>query len=111
MRLVIDASVAVKWLANEQGSDDADRLLDGRHDLHTPRLMVYEVGNALWVKGRRGILEREEAVWLAGDLSNMPLVWHDDLATMPDAVALALELDRPVYDCVTWLWPSESERP
>ena len=42
----------------------------------------------------RWILEREEAVSLAGNLSNMPLVWHDDLATMPDAVALALELDR-----------------
>ena len=41
-------------LVNEQGSYDADRLLDGRHDLHAPRLMVYEVGNALWVKGRRG---------------------------------------------------------
>ena len=55
MRLVVDASVAVKWLVEEEGSASAERLLEGDHDLHAPRLMVPEIANALWRKaGSRG---------------------------------------------------------
>ena len=54
MRLVVDASVAVKWLVAEEGSDAADRLLAGGDDLHAPRLMASEIANALWRKARTG---------------------------------------------------------
>ena len=47
MRLVVDASVAVKWLVEEEYSDAADRLLEGRHELFAPRLMASEVANVL----------------------------------------------------------------
>ena len=36
MRLVIDPSVAVKWVVEEEGSDAAASLWEGRHDLHAP---------------------------------------------------------------------------
>ena len=38
MRLVVDASVAVKWLVEEKASESADRLLQGNHELHDPGL-------------------------------------------------------------------------
>ena len=54
MCLVVDASVAIKWLVEEEGSETATRLLEGNHELHAPRLMVSEVTNALWRKGPTG---------------------------------------------------------
>ena len=61
MRLVVDASVAVKWLGAEEDSSAADRLLAGGDDLHARRLMVSEVANALWRKARIGEIERGRA--------------------------------------------------
>lgn len=46
VKLVVDASVAMKWLVPEEDSDAADRLLAENHELHAPRLMVLEVAKA-----------------------------------------------------------------
>ena len=100
MRLVVDASVAVKWLVEEEDSDAADRLLEPRHELFAPRLMASEVGNALWRKVRMGQLERSRAGAVAAAISEMAVRWMADEDTGPDAVRLSLALDRPVYDCV-----------
>ena len=100
MRLVVDASVAVKWLIAEDGSDAADRLLTDDDDLHAPRLMASEVANALWRKVRLGEIERNQAGTLTATLSEMPVRWGADEAVCADAVRLAVTLDRPVYDCV-----------
>ena len=100
MRLVVDASVAVKWLVEEEGSDSAEWLLEEGHDLHAPRLMASEVANALWSKAKRGEIERNYAGVLAAAISEMPVRWTDDEMVCADAVRLALAFDRPVYDCV-----------
>ena len=100
MRLVVDASVAVKWLVEEEHSDAADRLLGGNHELFAPRLMASEVGNALWRKVRMGELERSRAGALAAAISEMAVRWTEDEEVGPDAVRLSLALNRPVYDCV-----------
>ncbi len=48
---VVDASVAVKWFAREDGSERAREVLRrgeaGEVTLHAPDLLLYEVGNAL----------------------------------------------------------------
>ena len=100
MRLVVDASVAVKWLVEEEHSDAADRLLEGRHELFAPRLMASEVGNALWLKARRGEITRSRAGALAAAIAEMSVNWTEDESFCPDAVRLSLALGRPVYDCV-----------
>ena len=100
MRLVVDASVAVKWLVEEEGSASAERLLEGDHDLHAPRLMVSEIANALWRKARLDEIGHGEAGVLAAAVREMPIRWSDDELICADAVRLALALDRPVYDCV-----------
>ena len=46
MKLVVDASVAIKWMIEEQDSALADRLLDGAHDFLAPELIVAEVISA-----------------------------------------------------------------
>ena len=100
MRLVVDASVAVKLLVDEPDSDAARELAASGQELHAPRLMASEVANALWRKSRRGQIERADAGAAMASLSDMPLRWSDDEAVSADAVRLVLALDHPVYDCV-----------
>ena len=100
MRLVVDASVAVKWFVEEEYSADAGRLLEQGHELYAPRLLASEVGNALWRKVRTGELERSRAATLAAAISEAAVRWTEDEEVCPDAVRLSLALDRPVYDCV-----------
>ena len=44
--IVIDASVAIKWVVNEAGSEDAVRLVDGPR-LSTPDLLMSECAGPL----------------------------------------------------------------
>ena len=100
MRVVVDASVAVKWLVAEEDSDAANRLLTDGDDLYAPRLMVSEVANALWRKTRLGEIERDQAGVLMTAVSEMPVRWCKDETVCADAIRLALTLKRPVYDCM-----------
>ena len=100
MRLVVDASVAVKWLVAEEDADAADRLAASGQELHAPRLMASEAANALWRKARAGQIEPAEAGAAMALLTDMPVRWNDDETVGADAVRLALALGHPVYDCV-----------
>lgn len=98
MALVVDASVAVKWLVVEEDSDDALGLVDGGEELHAPRLLVSEVANAVWRKVRLGEVDRGAAGQLLATMSDMPVRWHADETICADAVRLAIAYDRPAYD-------------
>ncbi len=100
MRLVVDASVAVKWLVAEEDSDAADRLLTGGDDLYAPRLLASEIANTVWRKTRMGEIERGRAGIPAAAVAEMPVHWRSDETVCADAVRLAVALDRPVYDCL-----------
>ena len=100
MRLVVDASVAIKWLVDEPDSDEARELAASGEDLHAPRLMASEVASALWRKVRLGEIERGEAGAMLAWVPEMPVRWNADETVSADAVRLALALDHPVYDCV-----------
>ena len=56
---VIDASVAIKWVVDEPGTEQA--LLLRRHHLVAPDLLVPECANILWKKIRRGELSEAQA--------------------------------------------------
>ncbi len=98
MVLVVDASVAVKWLVPEEGSDLALGLHDSTQEMHAPRLLAAEVTNALWRKARVGELDQAEASALAAEVSRLPVQWHTDETICADATRLAIAYDRPVYD-------------
>ena len=100
MRLVVDASVAVKWLVTEDGSDMARALVAGGDDLHAPRLMACEIANAVWRKARLGEIERSDAGAMMESVREMPVRWNAEETVAADAARLALALDRPVYDCI-----------
>ncbi len=100
MRLVMDASVAVKLLVDERTSEAARKLVASGQELHAPRLMATEVANALWRKARVGEIDRAHASTAMAELSGIPVRWAGDETVSTDAVRLALSLDHPVYDCV-----------
>ena len=94
--LVVDASIAMKWVLNEDGTDAAVTL---QHDhLFAPNLIVSECANVLWVHARRGVLTKAEAKACLAEIETTPvtLVPIEDL--IETALDLALELDHPIYD-------------
>lgn len=96
--LVVDANVALKWLVEEEGSREAEELLD--RPLAAPDLLVAEVGNVLWGKARRGELTPDEAAEAAGRLGTAGVALHPSAPLLAAAVRLGLELGHPVYDCL-----------
>ena len=97
MKWVIDASVAAKWLAPEPDSPLADALLDD--ELIVPDLLFAEVGNILWKKQLRGEMDASATHVGARWLLQVPVQVHDSASLLADALALALQLQHPAYDC------------
>jgi len=95
-RLVVDASVAVKWVVPEQGSKEAELLLD--HGLVAPDLLFAECANILWKKVRRGELTGDEAEIAGQTLEQADLTIVSARAYVIRATTIAVELDHPAYD-------------
>ena len=100
MKVVVDASVAAKWLVDEEGSDAADTLLNGSFELFAPRLMASEVGSALRHKVRMGKLEVSTAGELASQINDLTVIWAEDQEVAADATRLTLALNCSVFDCI-----------
>jgi predicted nucleic acid-binding protein len=97
--LVVDASVGLKWVVDEPGSDAAAALVAGRA-LITSALFWAEAANALATKERRGELNRAGLDDAWRDLAQAPLEAAPlDPPGAMAALALAAELRHPVYDC------------
>lgn len=98
-RIVVDASVALKWVLKEEESDRADAIGTGR-ELLTSALLWPEASNAIAMRVRRGELTRVHAADAFRDLRASPLGTRplDGDVTMA-ALNLACDLAHPVYDC------------
>ena len=58
--LVVDASVALKWVLPQEDSDLAEGLLDRGVRLCAPAFVFVELANALWFQMRAGKLSAAE---------------------------------------------------
>lgn len=96
--LVIDASVAVKWVIQEPGTPEALALR--KATLAAPDLLVPECANILWKKYRLGQLTTGEAKAAAQLLERADIELAPMRAHLHAATALAIELDHPAYDCL-----------
>ncbi|SMF76983.1 Predicted nucleic acid-binding protein, contains PIN domain [Tistlia consotensis] len=97
--LVIDASIAVKWVVEEQGTAEALALrTDAR--LLAPELLVAECANILWKKVQRAELSEREALLAARLLERADIELLPTRALLEPATQLAIELDHPAYDCL-----------
>jgi predicted nucleic acid-binding protein len=95
---VIDASVAIKWVITEDGTQAANRLRWTGIAFHVPELIVPETGNILWKKVQRGELTRVEAELAAEILTLAKIERHPTGSHTALALRMALEMQHPVYE-------------
>lgn len=97
-RLVVDASVAVKWLLSEDGSDHAIRLIESGHELYAPDLLISEIGNVLWKRSRAGTIAESAPQTLMKAFLGIRLHRIDSRNLANEALDIACRHDRSFYD-------------
>jgi predicted nucleic acid-binding protein len=95
----IDASIAVKWVIEEEGTAEALALRQ-RAKLIAPQLLVAECANILWKKVQRDELLREEAPLAARLLQGAEVELLPMRSLFEAATRMSIEFDHPAYDCV-----------
>ncbi|MBK9126327.1 MAG: type II toxin-antitoxin system VapC family toxin [Phycisphaerales bacterium] len=101
--IVVDASVAVKWLLPEDGAEQARELLAGSEPLLVPSIANVEVPGAVLRKLRAGLIDEPEArecIALWNDLlrENIRAVPVEEL--IDSAVRIAMSCKYPLTDCL-----------
>lgn len=97
-RIVVDASVAVKWFLPEIHSVAAVRLLETRRELLAPDLLAAEFGNILWKKVRLGEISVEDEREIVRGFRLIPFTVVPSAELLEAALELANGIERSVYD-------------
>src|SRR5574341_742650 len=101
---VLDASVAVRWVVPERGSEEAAELLSRPVLWVAPRLMLTEAASALRRKVAEGELRAEIAVQALNTLveavADGTILLTEDEDFVPSALTLALTLLHKLPDCL-----------
>lgn len=98
MIIVIDASVALKWVLDETGTEAALALRN--EDLIAPALWLIEAGNALWRGVRVGQITDDEAAVRLSELLEAPVASVPIELHLERALQLAMGIGHPIYDCL-----------
>ncbi|HEX3210654.1 MAG TPA: type II toxin-antitoxin system VapC family toxin [Geminicoccaceae bacterium] len=96
--LVVDASVAIKWVLHEPDRDLAYALFDGI--LLAPDLMLIECANALRSRAARGSVGVGEVEPAWTTICEAPVRISPAVEFIDEALALGVALEHPVYDCI-----------
>ena len=110
MSLVVDASVALKWfLSEEPHANRALAIVQEGGILIAPDLLIAEVCNAAWRSARLGRISQAQVDEIAASLPRLFDAFASASELAPRAVAIAGQLDHPIYDCL-YLALAEAER-
>ncbi len=101
--VVVDASVAIKWLVREEHTDEALAILSAWHDEDVtpaaPYLLPFEVANALHRKVLRDQLTVRDTARMISQLLSSQLELHQTAELHVRALELATQLQQgSVYD-------------
>ena len=98
--LVVDASVALKLIVDEDGKEEALSRLRSEPRLVAPDWLLIEAGNAVWRKCANGDFDRQVAEDLLEVLPRFFEDFHPSAPLAGTALALAFELNHWIYDCI-----------
>lgn len=98
--IVVDASIAVLWFANEPDRWGGAQLLEGESTLLSIDLMVAEASNEWWKKLRRREMDLADVEQAVTNLLALEIELTPSAVLIRPAVRLAAELGHPVYDCL-----------
>lgn len=96
--LVVDASIGIKWVVEEEGTGIAVDLRS-RFRFVAPELLVPECANILWKKVQRGELTGNAAVLAARLLERSGTDLLPMAGLLEEMTSLAIDLSHPAYDC------------
>jgi predicted nucleic acid-binding protein len=98
-KLIVDASVAVRWFVPALAWQSATALLSTDDTFSAPELILAEAANAFWKSSRAGCMMPAE---MQRAVTQLPS-FFEELAPLrvlaDEAVELSLGLNHPVYDC------------
>jgi len=95
--VIVDASVALKWVFDEEGSGAARRLIETDF-LAAPDLMFIECANVLSMKTRRGLLSHVDALSAMRAIENTPIRSIPGRPHVAAAQRIAEALRQTAYD-------------
>lgn len=111
MRAILDASVALKAVLNEAGSDKALALLEdfrqGVHELLAPDVFLAEVGHALTRAERKKVIPVGDAAIHFDWLVTPPPDIRPSAPLIARAIDLSSRTRTSVYDCLYLLLAEE----
>ena len=100
MKLVVDASVAVKWFVEENLREEARLLVKQGHELVSPDFILIETANIAWKKALRGEIGKDQARTIVAAIPQYVPTLYPSSELMDRALELAFALNHPVYDCL-----------
>lgn len=99
MALVVDASVALKWVLEEPDSHLAQALAEGEEELLVPDFWLNEATNVCWLQVRKGKWSADEAREALELLrAQAPPTPTGDLALHDVALDIGLAVNHSTYD-------------
>lgn len=102
MNLVIDASVAAKWLFKELDAEQAQALRRDAErqgfELVAPEILPAEIANAIWKRVARGQLHPRNALTLFGEFQRICPILIRLSSLVEAALALSVRFRQSVYD-------------
>ena len=102
MNFVLDTSVTMAWLFEDEASRNTESLLDrlSTEEALVPTLWTYEVGNVLLMAERRKRITEAQGKRFANLLQSLPIRVSDPLPNplWGNAVVVAREYGLSVYD-------------
>ena len=97
MPIVVDASVALKWVIEEDGSLAARQLIL-RETLAAPDFLATECASVLWAKARRNQIPSSDARAGLAAILAAPVQMLRSAQFVAAAQSIAFDLDQTVYD-------------
>lgn len=112
-RIVIDASVALKWFLRDEKYGDLalsllDRFVRGEIELSAPSLMVYEVINGLVIAQRKGRIAEERVLHSISGFIDLGITFVDVTGLEARILHFCRAYDRSAYDA-SYLAVAEQE--
>jgi predicted nucleic acid-binding protein len=98
MRLVLDASAAVRMVMRAEGADELLESVATATVVAAPSLYASEVANALWKYVKAGSLDAETALERHEESINLIDAFTPDWELTTEALSEATRFKHPVYD-------------
>lgn len=94
---VVDSSILVQAVIREEYSEAAISIVNQLKAIYAPQLLLYEVGSALTMLARKGLITEKEALEKFEAIHLIPTLNIQE-PTLKEAVNLAVKLKLSFYD-------------